>query len=115
MTLQARAVDAVLLLAVVFCLVLLVATLQMMLFHIACGIFFMACAAYTLVRGQDAPSRTTRLGWFVCTGGVLFLFSIWALQVVFPAPRIPTTVGCGGVKFVTPSGEAAPGALRTEL
>ena len=105
--------DVVLLLAAALCLVLLIATLQHMLFHIVCGILFMACAAYTLVRGQEAPSRSTRLGWFVCTGGVLFLFSIWALQVVFPAPKVPTTVGCGGVKFVTP--DEAAGSLRTEL
>ena len=52
-----------------------------------------------------------RLAWFVCTGAVLFLFSYWALQVVFPAPKIPTTIGCGGVKFVNSEEER----LRTEL
>jgi len=109
---MARVLDVILLVGAGLCAALLVATLQMILVHICCGILFMGVAAYTLLRGQEAPLRRAQLGWFVCTGAVFVLFCYWSLQVVFRPPNIPTTVGCGGVRF-----ESAPrgGGLRTEL
>ena len=110
---SSRAVDVALVAGSALCLALLIATLRMMLVHIVSGLLFMGVAAYCLLCGQEAPSRRAQLGWFVCTGATLFLFSYWALQVVFRAPNVPTTVGCGGVKFVDARGGAE--ALRTEL
>ena len=109
-----RLYEAVLIFLAVLCLIALVAVMGMMLVHILCGILFMGVAAYTLVMGQEAASRRKALMWYACTGAVLFLFSYWALQVVFRAPKTPTTVGCGGVRFVTHEGEG-PGEMRTEL
>ena len=94
MSLKERIADWALIACVVLCVGLLAATLKMVLVHIMCGILFMGVAAYTLARGQEAPTSVARLGWFVSTGAVLFLFTYWALQVVFRAPNIPTTVGC---------------------
>ena len=116
MSLKERITEVLLIGGVIVCVALLIAMLRMLLVHILCGILFMAVAAYTLLRGQEAPTRWSQLGWFVCTGAVLLLFTYWALQVVFRPPKIPTTVGCGGVKFVeTPLAGEGPGQLRTEL
>ena len=108
------AYQAVLIFVALICLGVLIAVMGMMLVHILCGVLFMGVAAYTLVMGQEAESRRKALLWYTCTGAVLFLFSYWALQVVFRAPKVPTTVGCGGVRFVTHEGDG-PGELRTEL
>ena len=70
MALKERVADFTLVFAVVLCLGLLASVLKTMLFHIVCGIVFMGCAAFTLVRGQEATTRRARLGWFVCTGAV---------------------------------------------
>ena len=120
--LKDRIIDIALIGGVIICGVLLVMTLKMMLVHIICGLLFMGVAAYTLLMGQEASTYRARLAWFVCTGGVLGLFTYWSLQVVFRAPKIPTTIGCGGVKFVNgplggPGGVEGegPGGLRTEL
>ena len=115
-SLKQRAVDVSLVLGCLICVTLLIVMLKMVLVHICCGILFMGVASYTLMRGQEAPSRVASLGWYVCTGAVLFLFTYWALQVVFRPPKVPTTVGCGGVQFInSPLGGDAPGGLRTEL
>lgn len=120
-SLKDRAIDILLVCGMVICVGLLIGTLQMMFVHIVCGVLFMSVAAYTLLMGQEAASLRARLGWFVCTGAVLFLFTYWAMQVVFRAPKVPTTMGCGGVKFVNgPLGAGGvegegPGELRTEL
>ena len=119
--LKDRIVEGLLLAGVLACFGLLAAMLRMMLVHILCGLLFMGVAAYTLVRGQEASSRLHKLLWFVCTGGTIFLFSYWALQVVFRAPKIKETIGCGGVRFVNvgedgvPREGDGPGELRTEL
>jgi len=118
--LKDRIVDVALIGGVIVCGGLLVMTLKMMLVHIVCGILFMGVAAYTLLMGQEASSTRGKLAWFVCTGAVLFLFTYWSMQVVFRPPKIPTTVGCGGVKFVNgplggPVEGEGPGEMRTEL
>ena len=102
--LRERAVDVSLALAACVCGGLLVAMIGQILFYIACGLFFMGVAAYTLVQGQMAESRRIKLAWFMCTGITFFLFSYWAFQVVFRPPQVKTSIGCGGVKFVTTDG-----------
>ena len=115
-SLKERAVDVMLVVGCLVCVVLLAAMLKMVLVHICCGVLFMGVAAYTMHRGQEAPSRLASLGWYVCTGAVLFLFTYWSLQVVFRPPKVPTTIGCGGVNFInTPLGGDEPGGMRTEL
>merc|ERR1711939_387211 len=93
-----------------------------LILHIVCGLIFMAAGVYTLIKAQAAQRRSIKLAWFFCTGAVLFLFSYWALQVVFRPPRVKvrlrrtgiddhadrsrvsivvdcqTTMGCGGVR-----------------
>ncbi len=111
-------VDAALLFAIAVCGGLLIAIAGQVLFHVLCGLFFAAVAAYTLLKAETATRHDRRLAWFACTGAVGLLFCYWALQVVFRPPNIKTTVGCGGVKFVGPDGsviEDGPGLLRTEL
>ena len=156
-----RLVDVALLGGALLSFGLLIAIARTLLLYIACGLFFMAVAAYTvtvpllaarlspctdhdvsavlrhrwqLVQGQMAKGRTKRYAWFVCTGAVLFLFSYWALQVVFRPPKVKvtpgtarakanpalttlglnhcsllglsqTSIGCGGVKFVNADGK----------
>lgn len=118
-TLKERTFEIILILAVLLCGGLLVATLGMVLVHIICGLFIMGVATYTLLCGQEASSRTSRLGWFLCTGVVFFLFGYWALQVVFRPPQLKEGIGCGGVRFITSENAQAEdgrgGSLRTEL
>ena len=115
-------VDASLLMGAVLSFGLLAMMLRMMLVHILCGLLFMGCAGYTMMRGQESQRPLHRWLWFVCTGCVMFLFSYWALQVVFRPPKIKESIGCGGVRFVNERGEFVdpgaadrPGGLRTEL
>lgn len=118
-----RIIEYSLMIGIVACIGALALVLRMMLVHILCGILFMGVAGYTLVQGQEARTRAQKLLWFVCTGAVIFLFSYWALQVVFRPPKIKETIGCGGVKFVDKNGNIIsedgnidrPGGLRTEL
>ena len=121
-----RVVDGAMLLGMFGCVALLVVTLKMLLFHILCGLLFMSVAAYTLVRGGEARSKRAKLGWFVSTGAIFFLFAFWAFKVVFPPPNMKESVGCGGVRFVDVDGklidiqdpsleDGRGGALRTEL
>lgn len=115
-----RIIEGGLMLGVVVGVGTLAAMLRMIFVHIFCGLFFMSVAAYTMIRGQEAPARGQSLAWFVCTGAVLFLFSYWALQVVFRPPKMKETLGCGGVRFVDGDGnevaeDGKGGFLRTEL
>lgn len=118
-----RIVEGLLIVGILVCVGLLVAMLKMMLVHILCGLLFMVVAMYTVMKGQEARVRLHKLLWFVCTGATLFLFSYWALQVVFRPPKIRETIGCGGVRFVDADGNEilepregeGPGELRTEL
>ena len=120
-----RLVDVALLGGALLSFGLLIAIARTLLLYIACGLFFMAVAAYTvtvpllaarlspctdhdvsavlrhrwqLVQGQMAKGRTKRYAWFVCTGAVLFLFSYWALQVVFRPPKVKVTPGTARAK-----------------
>ena len=121
--LRDRIVEGLLIVGILVCVGLLVAMLKMMLVHILCGLLFMVVAMYTVMKGQETRVRLHKLLWFVCTGATLFLFSYWALQVVFRPPKIRETIGCGGVRFVDADGNEilepregeGPGELRTEL
>ena len=93
-------VEILLLVLCVGCFGLLVFLTGHLLFYVACGLFFMGTMAYTLLQGQSAERPAKKLAWFVCTGVVFFLFSYWALQVVFRPPKNQNTQGCGGVQFI---------------
>jgi hypothetical protein len=124
-SLKDRLMEGVLVVGILMCVGILAAMLRMMLVHILSGLLFMGVAAYTVLRGQEARTGLHRLLWFVSTGLVIFLFSYWALQVVFRPPRMKETIGCGGVRFVDENGNEVdmnapvegegPGQLRTEL
>lgn len=68
--------------------------------HILTGLLFMGTAAWAFVNGQLAKRPQQKMGWFVMTGGAIFLFLYWALNVVFRAPVIKEGIGCGGVQFI---------------
>ena len=117
--------EGLLVVGILACVGILAAMLRMMLVHILSGLLFTGVAAYTTLRGQEARTGLHRLLWFVSTGLVIFLFSYWALQVVFRPPKMKEQVGCGGVRFVDENGNEVdvnapvegegPGQLRTEL
>ena len=86
--------------AMLICLWLLYHIARVVVFHVLCGIVFMGVAAWAAVQGQFAAKPLHKAGWFVCTGGTLFLFLYWALTVVFRAPVLKTGIGCGGVKYI---------------
>ena len=95
-----RAVEAGLALGTLLCCWMLYHTAGYVIVHVLSGLAFMSVAAFSLVQGQFAKQPIKKVSWFTCTGGSLFLFLYWALVVVFRAPVIKETVGCGGVQFV---------------
>ena len=125
MSFKEKVAEGLLVVGILACVGILTAMLRMMLVHIISGLLFMGVAAYTVLRGQEARTGLHRLLWFVSTGLVIFLFSYWALQVVFRPPKMKEQIGCGGVRFVDENGHEVdvngrvegegPGQLRTEL
>ena len=65
MDLRALALDVLLLGCMAVCAVLLYMVANIVMFHVCCGVAFLAAAAFALAQAQQAKRRLAKLGWFL--------------------------------------------------